>query len=122
MGSVVDKFLRELEGQLAERKVKLNVTPAARARLAELGYDPVMGARPLTRVRLEVIYSLQGPLAQVSWGALARDLAGRITRNFAYNVDSVLRGTTPAEGGPLPVAALAWAALKAWLSGLVRRS
>ncbi|GHF74255.1 AAA family ATPase [Deinococcus ficus] len=75
MGSVVDKFLRELEGQLAERKVKLNVTPAARARLAELGYDPVMGARPLTRV---IEAQVKRPLAdQLLFGRLKE--GGRVT-------------------------------------------
>ncbi|ASN80237.1 AAA family ATPase [Deinococcus ficus] len=75
MGSVVDKFLRELEGQLAERKVKLNVTPAARARLAALGYDPVMGARPLTRV---IEAQVKRPLAdQLLFGRLKE--GGRVT-------------------------------------------
>ncbi|BDP42123.1 ATP-dependent Clp protease ATP-binding protein [Deinococcus aetherius] len=50
MGNVVDKFLRQLETQLGERGVSLTVTPAARALLARLGYDPQMGARPLARV------------------------------------------------------------------------
>ena len=50
MTNVVDKFLRELGEQLTERGVTLTVTPAARARLAELGYDPLLGARPLARV------------------------------------------------------------------------
>lgn len=75
MGSVVDKFLRELEGQLAERKVRLNVTPAARARLAELGYDPVMGARPLSRV---IEAQVKRPLAdQLLFGRLKE--GGRVT-------------------------------------------
>ncbi len=47
---VVDKFVRELEEQLRERKVAIEVSPAARAFLAEKGYDPVFGARPLARV------------------------------------------------------------------------
>ena len=50
MGSIVDKFMKELTGQLAERKVSLELLPAARAHLAEKGYDPDFGARPLTRV------------------------------------------------------------------------
>ncbi|MEF2278613.1 AAA family ATPase [Deinococcus sp. YIM 134068] len=50
MASVVDKFLRQLEEQLGERSVTLAVTPAARALLSRLGYDPQMGARPLARV------------------------------------------------------------------------
>ncbi|OLV19447.1 AAA family ATPase [Deinococcus marmoris] len=55
MAGIVDKFLRELEAQLAERKVTLEVSAEARARLAELGYDPQMGARPLARVIEEQI-------------------------------------------------------------------
>jgi len=50
MGSIVDKFMKELSTQLAERKVSLELTPAARAHLAEKGYDPDFGARPLARV------------------------------------------------------------------------
>ncbi|MEA3641927.1 MAG: ATP-dependent Clp protease ATP-binding subunit ClpA [Lamprobacter sp.] len=50
IGSVVDKFLFELEAQLAEKKVALVVEPEARAWLAEKGYDPKMGARPMARV------------------------------------------------------------------------
>jgi ATP-dependent Clp protease ATP-binding subunit ClpA len=50
MASIVDKFLKELSGQLAERHVTIQVTEAARAHLAEKGYDPDFGARPLSRV------------------------------------------------------------------------
>ncbi len=50
MGQVVDKFVKELEGQLAERKIAIELDPAARALLAERGYDPDFGARPLARV------------------------------------------------------------------------
>ncbi|MBX3209846.1 MAG: AAA family ATPase [Labilithrix sp.] len=50
MGSIVDKFMKELSAQLAERKVALELTPAARTHLSEKGYDPDFGARPLTRV------------------------------------------------------------------------
>ncbi|GGL99652.1 AAA family ATPase [Deinococcus aerophilus] len=68
MADVVDKFLRELSAQLAERGVVLSVSDAARARLAELGYDPLMGARPLTRVIEE---HLKRPLAdQLLFGRL----------------------------------------------------
>jgi ATP-dependent Clp protease ATP-binding subunit ClpA len=50
MGSIVDKFMKELGAQLAERKVELELTPAARSVLSDKGYDPDFGARPLTRV------------------------------------------------------------------------
>lgn len=50
LGRVVDKFLFELESQLEDKKVKLVVEPQARAWIAEHGYDPKMGARPMARL------------------------------------------------------------------------
>jgi ATP-dependent Clp protease ATP-binding subunit ClpB len=47
---IVDLQLEKLESQLAERRLTLDVSSAARERLAELGYDPAFGARPLRRV------------------------------------------------------------------------
>jgi len=49
MGKVVDKFVKEVEGQLAERKVKIELGADARAWLAKKGYDPDFGARPMAR-------------------------------------------------------------------------
>ena len=48
--SVVDKFLFELEQQLEEKHVSLVVDPSVRGWLAENGYDPLMGARPMARL------------------------------------------------------------------------
>jgi ATP-dependent Clp protease ATP-binding subunit ClpA len=50
METIVEKFILQLEAQLAERRVEIALEPAARAWLAEKGYDPVYGARPLARV------------------------------------------------------------------------
>jgi ATP-dependent Clp protease ATP-binding subunit ClpA len=50
MLSIVDKFVRELETQLSERKVKLSLSQEAREWLGKKGYDPLYGARPLARV------------------------------------------------------------------------
>jgi ATP-dependent Clp protease ATP-binding subunit ClpA len=47
---IVEKFLGELQGQLAARSVVLDATPAARQLLAERGHDPAFGARPLGRL------------------------------------------------------------------------
>ncbi|MEO8746713.1 MAG: ATP-dependent Clp protease ATP-binding subunit ClpA [Rhodanobacter sp.] len=47
---VVDKFLIELESQLTEKRVTLDVDAEARRWLAEHGFDPHMGARPMARV------------------------------------------------------------------------
>ncbi len=68
MERVVDKFVRELEGQLRERKIAVELTPAARARLAQKGYDPDYGARPLARV---IQQELKNPLTdEVLFGRL----------------------------------------------------
>jgi ATP-dependent Clp protease ATP-binding subunit ClpA len=50
METIVEKFILQLEAQLAERRVAITLTPEARAWLARKGYDPVFGARPLARV------------------------------------------------------------------------
>ncbi len=50
METIVEKFILQLESQLAERRVAITLEPAARAWLAAKGYDPVYGARPLARV------------------------------------------------------------------------
>ncbi|BAN69438.1 ATP-dependent Clp protease ATP-binding subunit ClpA [endosymbiont of unidentified scaly snail isolate Monju] len=52
---VVDKFLFELEQQLAEKGVSLSVDQAAREWLAAHGHDPLMGARPMARLIREKI-------------------------------------------------------------------
>lgn len=61
MEQVVDKFIFELENQLAEKKVELYVEADARKWLAEHGYDKQMGARPMARLIQE---SIKKPLAE----------------------------------------------------------
>ncbi len=50
MLKIVDKFIAELNAQLAVKKVQLSLSPAARAWLASHGYDPAYGARPMARL------------------------------------------------------------------------
>ncbi len=50
METIVSKFILQLEAQLAERRVAITLEPEARTWLAEKGFDPVYGARPLGRV------------------------------------------------------------------------
>ena len=52
---VVDKFLIELESQLTDKHVSLDVDADARRWLAEHGFDPQMGARPMARVIQEKV-------------------------------------------------------------------
>ena len=67
---VVDKFVMELEGQLADRNVIIELSGEARKWLAEKGYDITFGARPLGRVIQEYI---KKPLAEeLLFGKLAK--------------------------------------------------
>jgi ATP-dependent Clp protease ATP-binding subunit ClpA len=50
METIVDKFIIQLEEQLAERRIVISLFPDARTYLATKGYDPTFGARPLARV------------------------------------------------------------------------
>ena len=66
---VVDKFLFELESQLAEKGVSFTVEDPVRLWLADRGYDPAMGARPMARLIQEKI---KKPLAEeLLFGALS---------------------------------------------------
>jgi len=66
---VVDKFLIELEAQLHDKNVVMTATPDAREWLAQHGFDPLMGARPMARVIQDRI---KRPLAdELLFGKLA---------------------------------------------------
>jgi len=68
MEQIVDKFILQLEQQLAERKVAITLRPEARSWLAVRGYDPKFGARPLSRV---IQREVRDPLTdQILFGAL----------------------------------------------------
>lgn len=53
--NVVEKFLKQLQGQLQDKKVELEVSDEAKELLATRGYDDKMGARPMSRVIQELI-------------------------------------------------------------------
>ena len=75
IAQVVDKFVFEFEHQLEEKGVTLSIDDEVRTWLAIKGYDPVMGARPLTRVIQE---QLKKPLAEdLLFGDLAK--GGHVT-------------------------------------------
>ena len=87
---VVDKFLLQLEGQLAEKKVDVTFSDALRKHLAKKGFDPLMGARPMQRLIQDTIRK-----------ALADELLfGRLTDGgrLSVNIDDkeeVLLDITP---------------------------
>ena len=75
MAKVVDKFIMQLEDQLADRGVEIELSEAARAWLAKKGHDPAFGARPLARVIQEHV---KKPLAdELLFGKISR--GGRVT-------------------------------------------
>ncbi len=70
MGGIVEIQLQRLLKRLAARKVTLQLDDEAKAWLAEEGYDPVFGARPLKRV---IQRALQDPLAEMLLGGDIKD-------------------------------------------------
>ena len=93
---MVDKFIIELEAQLQEKHVSLNVDANARRWLAEHGFDPQMGARPMARMLQEKI---KRPLAdELLFGELAH--GGRVDVVVVDN-DLVIH-TTPEPARLLP--------------------
>ncbi len=50
MELIVDKFIKKVENMLKDKEIKIEITPKARRILAERGYDPSLGARPLRRL------------------------------------------------------------------------
>jgi len=88
---IVDKFLIQLETQLATKNVELKVDNAAKAHLAKIGFDPKMGARPLSRT---INHEIKKPLShEILFGKLEKggvvsvsfdESAQKITFNFQH--------------------------------------
>jgi ATP-dependent Clp protease ATP-binding subunit ClpA len=85
---VVEKFIMQLEAQLAERQVIIELSPEAADWLAQRGYDNQMGARPLARVIQEHV---KKPLAdEVLFGKLASGGTVKVIVETAENGDTKL--------------------------------
>ena len=70
MGRIVDIQMKRLQKLLEERKITVTLEPAAREWLADKGYDPAYGARPLKRV---IQKSVQDPLAELILSGQVKD-------------------------------------------------
>jgi ATP-dependent Clp protease ATP-binding subunit ClpB len=86
MAGIVEIQLKRLEKRLASRKITLALDADARAWLADEGYDPVFGARPLKRV---IQRHLQDPLAEM---ILAGDVMDGATVTISAGPDGLLIG------------------------------
>ena len=95
---VVDKLLVEVEMQLETKGVQFSIDDASRSWLAEFGYDPKMGARPMARLIQDQI---KRPLAEeLLFGKLAD--GGQVTVSVADDGKSLKLNTTPLARPVLP--------------------
>lgn len=82
--NVVDKFIIELEAQLEEKNVSIDFNPDAKTWLAEHGFDPQMGARPMARLISE---NIKKPLAdEILFGKLNRGGLVRVILDADGNI------------------------------------
>jgi ATP-dependent Clp protease ATP-binding subunit ClpA len=97
---VVDKFLMQLEAQLHEKKVEAAFTDALRAYLAKHGFDPAMGARPMSRLIQDTIRRaladelLFGKLANGGKVTVDIDESGKIELKFVEDKVSEVASET----------------------------
>ena len=97
VGRVVEKFVLQLEAQLADRNVTIEVSSSAKEWLAERGYDRLYGARPLARVIQEHI---KKPLAEeLLFGALVHGGAVKVSLKDGKLAFEFIPNEAPAPEG-----------------------
>ncbi len=100
VAQIVEKFVMQLEAQLADRNVTIELSSAAKEFLADRGYDLLYGARPLARVIQELI---KKPLAEeLLFGKLANGGAVKVSLRdgaLAFEVAEAPRPALPKPEG-----------------------
>ncbi len=101
MSRIVDKFVMQLETQLADRNVVIELSDAARDWLARKGYDPLNGARPLARVIQE--HLKQALAEELLFGKLAKGGVVRVDidsdkPSFTFSAGEPPRKRRPGKG------------------------
>ena len=98
VGRVVEKFVMQLEAQLADRNVTIEASSAAKEWLAERGYDKLYGARPLARVIQEYI---KKPLAEeLLFGKLVKGGSVKVTLKDGKLDFDIIEAAAPALPKP----------------------
>jgi ATP-dependent Clp protease ATP-binding subunit ClpA len=98
VGRVVEKFVMQLEAQLADRNVTIELSSAAKEWLAERGYDKLYGARPLARVIQEHI---KKPLAEeLLFGRLVKGGSVKVTLKDGKLDFEIIEAALPALPKP----------------------
>ena len=87
-----ENYIDRLQARLSDRRLELAVTPSARTWLAERGYDPIYGARPLRRL---MQHEIDDKLATAL-------LAGTVRDGDLVTVDLSDDGLTVSSQGPAP--------------------
>lgn len=102
IGRVVDKFIIQLEAQLADRKIEFEVTKGANQWIADKGYDKRYGARPLGRTIQEYV---KKPLADeilfgsLKYGGLVKVGIDRKKENLTFKFVSATKPKEPEDEG-----------------------
>jgi ATP-dependent Clp protease ATP-binding subunit ClpA len=98
VGRVVEKFVMQLEAQLADRNVTIELSSAAKEWLAERGYDRLYGARPLARIIQEYI---KKPLAEeLLFGKLVKGGSVKVTMKDGKLDFEIIEAQVPALPKP----------------------
>jgi ATP-dependent Clp protease ATP-binding subunit ClpA len=98
VGRVVEKFVMQLEAQLADRNVTIELSSAAKEWLAERGYDKLYGARPLSRVIQEHV---KKPLAEeLLFGRLVKGGSVKVTMKEGKLDFEIIEASLPALPKP----------------------
>ncbi|MBR7502483.1 ATP-dependent Clp protease ATP-binding subunit, partial [Mycobacterium tuberculosis] len=99
---IVDLFLERLDTRLADQGMKVELTDAAKNLLADRGYDPVLGARPLRRtIQLEIEDQLSEKILfkEIGRGQTIKvDIEGE-GKDAKFTFDGVETETFPTSGG-----------------------
>ncbi|MBW4033216.1 MAG: AAA domain-containing protein [Acidobacteria bacterium] len=98
LGQIVSLYIDRLEKRLVERRLQLAVTPNARAWLAERGYDPIYGARPLRRL---MQHEIDDKLARALLAGEVRD-GDTVMVDLADDALSVIRFSAGDLQPPVP--------------------
>ena len=101
MEMIVEKFILQLEAQLAERRVAIALEPEAREWLAVKGYDPMYGARPLDRVvQTEIRNSLTEEIlfGQLEQGGTVRIGLKEDGDGLVFHYEATTENNEPATG------------------------
>jgi len=96
VAQVVDKFIIQLETQLADRNVTIELSEAARKWLADKGFDPLYGARPLARIIQE---NVKKPLAEeLLFGKLEK--GGTVRVDLDKEIDKLVFKIVESKSSP----------------------